>query len=128
MKKVLLFVLTLFVFVHVNAEECLEKEYIDWASDLKPVFTVFNYNEHEDLDLTKYQYAYFLSLSKERDDITFNVIDKYNNTIPADHFDEINIYGAGLYKEIEGKEETYKIEVYGNAKGSCNGKLITTLE
>ncbi len=129
MKKILLFVLTMFLFsISVNAEECLEREYIDWASDLEPVFTVFNYNEHPDLDLTKYQYAYFLSLSKQRDDITFNVIDKYNNTIPADHFDEIGIYGAGLYKEIEGKEETYKIEVYGNAKGACNKKLITTLE
>ncbi len=125
MKKVLFLVLTLFLFSFSVKADCYEKEYLDWSYNLEPVFTVFNYNDHMDLDVGKYRYAYFLSLSKTRDDVTFNVTDRYNNTMPATDFEEIGIYGVGLYNGID--EETYKIEVYGNAKGKCNGQLITTL-
>ena len=127
MKKVLFLVIALFMFGLTVKAECLEKEYINWANDLKPVFTVFNYNDYPELDVEKYQYAYFLSLSKTRDDITFSVIDKNGDSMPATNYEELKIYGVGLYKEVEGKSESYKIEVYGNARGTCNGELITTL-
>ncbi len=128
MKKVIVFLLALFTLSLSVKADCLEKEYINWANDLEPVFTVYNYNDYIDknLDISKYKYAYFLSLSKRRDDITFTVIDKFNNVIPAEEFEEIGIYGAGLYNG--GDEETYKIKVYGTAKGKCNGELITELE
>ncbi len=131
MKKFLFLIIALFTITVTVKAECLEKEYIDWAYDLKPVFTLFTFEKYEKqdppiiLDKDKYRYAYFLSLSKQRDDITFNVIDKYNNTLPAQNFEEIKLYGVGLYNGID--EETYKIEVYGNAKGKCDGELITTL-
>ena len=127
MKKVLFLLIALFMFGLTVKAECLEKEYINWANDLKPVFTVFNYNDYPELDVEKYQYAYFLSLSKTRDDITFSVIDKNGDSMPATNYEELKIYGVGLYKEVEGKSESYKIEVYGNARGTCNGELITTL-
>ena len=84
------------------------------GNDLEPVFKMFNYNEHPDLDIKKYKYTYFISLSKQRDDITFNVIDKYGNVISTEDFEEINIYASGPYNG--GDQETYKINVYGTAK------------
>ena len=126
MKKFLVFLIALFMFGITVKADCLEKEYLDWSYDLKPVFTVFNYNEHQDLDIEKYKYAYFLSLSKQRDDITFTVTDKYNNTVPASDYEELKLYAVGLYNGVD--EESYKINVYGTAKGTCANELITTLE
>jgi len=127
MKKFLVFLLALFTLsFSVKAEECLDKEYINWANDLKPVFTVFHYEDYDHLDMNKYKYAYFLSLSKQRDDVTFTVTDQLENVIPAEEFEEIKLYGAGLYNGLV--EETYTINVYGTSKGTCNGKLITTLK
>ena len=117
---VVLFSFSMFVNAACNNEELNE-----WATKVEPKFI-----EIKELNLDSSEYAYLLSITPIRNDITLKVYDGEGNWADSKMLQpsskEESVMAVGCYTNLD--EETYKIEVYGGAKSACPNQLLKTLE
>ena len=123
--KIVFCLVVLFSFsMFVNAT-CNNEELNEWATKVEPKFI-----EIKELNLDSSEYAYLLSITPIRDDITLKVYDGSGDSAEGKMLhpssNEKPIMAVGCYTNLD--EETYKIEVYGGAKSACPNQLLKTLE
>ncbi len=108
----------------VNAA-CNNEELNEWATKVEP-----NFIEIKELNLDSSEYAYLLSITPLRDDITLKAYDGEGNSADGKMLQpsskEKSIMAVGCYTNLD--EETYRIEVYGGPKSACPNQLLKTLE
>lgn len=124
MKKFLLAIILSFCFIIPIKAECSDQELNEWAKDLKGKMYLLDKEKQYDQNLA--QYAYFLGLEKERNDIKIEIVDRRGTKVDATHYEDINFYGVGCFNGVS--EDKYTINVYGNENSKCNGELIKSIE
>lgn len=128
MKKIGKIFLTLVVFLSfstlINAA-CKNDELNEWATTVEAKFY-----EITDIGINDEEYAYLLSITPLRDDVTIKAYDVNGKSavgtmlVPAKG--EKAIQAVGCYTNLE--EETYTIEIYGAKNSACSGELLKTLK
>ncbi len=136
-KHIFRFVFSIFLivsFAQVKAA-CNDEELNYWATQTKVEFS-----ESTSIHAESTGYAYFLSVSPLREDITIKVTDQGGNSDYAKKHSYVyyernkngneelvkkEIYGVGCFTNLE--EETYTVEIYGGDDSSCKNELLKTL-
>ena len=124
MKKILLCILVVFLFmINLNAE-CKNESLNEWATTAEVQF-----NEITTTGLESSEFAYVLSLKPERDDIRIVLHDSENDEYTSKKLyinEKDSVIGVGLYTNLE--EETYTLEIYGAEGTACEKELLKTLK
>ena len=122
-KYFVFFVLLFFVFTLGVKADCNNEDLNEWATKAEVKFTLSS-----SINEGRLGYAYFLTVEPYREDIKMKVIDGSKQSVEGETFKytenekEKSFYGVGCYNNLE--EETYTIELYGNAKSECKNQLL----
>lgn len=123
MRKYFVFILLFFMFTLGVKADCNDDALNEWATKTEVKFTLSS-----DINGGKLGYAYFFTIEPYRKDVKIKVIDGGKNTAEGQTFTyteddkEKSFYGVGCYNNLE--EETYTIEIYGNADSKCKNQLL----
>lgn len=124
-KKIIICLVVLLSFSTIVNAACNNEELNEWATTVEAKFI-----EITELNLNSSDYAYLLSITPLRDDITIKVKDGSGNVAEGKMLkpssDEDEILAVGCYTNLE--EETYTIYVYGGAKSACPKQLLKTIK
>ena len=121
MKKLKFLLLGLFGFaflitnVYAECDSNEIEELREWATKAEVKFTLSPENYSN-------KYAYFLSVTPEKEGVIVEVEDAYGNKAKAKKFEDINLYGVGCYTNLE--ETTYTVRVYSE----CSNELLKTMK
>ena len=123
--KILFCFVTLFSFSFFVNATCNNEELNEWATKVEAKFI-----EVKELGLNSSEYAYLLTITPMRNDITLKAIDgkggKATGKMLQPSKTEAEIQAIGCYTNLE--EETYTIEVYGAKDSACPNQLLKTMK
>ena len=122
--KLIIVIISFLIVIDVKAL-CYDEELNEWAVEATVKFTEDTRVASPYAETTEDLYAYFLSVTPEREDIKIIVTDGSGSKAEGKEYSEVGIYGVGCYTNLE--EETYTIEVYGGEKSACPNELLKTL-